>query len=129
MICVLDIRHNIMKKLLLLAIASTFSAGAWADCEAANKKPSSLVACYEEQSYSTVLSHLNTLRKLSKEQLSYNPNIIKELDKSQSAWLAYRDSYCDTYSNYHTEAYNHSNCIINLNNQRAEQLQQDIDAN
>lgn len=118
-----------MKKLLLLTASLVFSAGAWADCEATNKKPSSLVACYEEQSYSTVLSHLNTLRKLSKEQLSYNPNIIKELDKSQSAWLAYRDSYCDTYSNYHTEAYNHSNCIINLNNQRAEQLQQDIDAN
>lgn len=117
-----------MKKLLLLSTL-LFSGGVWADCETNNTKPTSIAACYEKQSYNSVLAHLDKLKELSREQLSYNPNVIKELDKSQSAWVVYRDSYCDTYSNYHAEANNHSNCIVSMNNQRAKQLQQDIDAN
>lgn len=115
-----------MKKLLVLTFL--ISTGAWADCESSSSAAKT-VACYEKQSYSQVVHKLEELRSASKEQLSYNPNVIKELDKSQATWLAYRDSYCDTYSNYHAEANNHSNCIIGMNNQRAEQLQQDIDAN
>lgn len=118
-----------MKKLLLLAIASTLSIGAWADCETKNKNPSDLAACLEKQSYNEVIKNLNRLKELSKEQLSYNPNIIKELYKAQTAWIAYRDSYCDTYSNYHNEMNNHSNCIVSLNNARANQLNEDIEAN
>lgn len=118
-----------MKKLLLLAIASIFSVGAWADCELNNKNPSGVATCFEKQSYSKVIVSLNKLRELSKEQLSYNPNIIKELNKSQAAWVVYRDSYCDTYSNYHNEMSNHSNCIVSLNNERADQLNRDIEAN
>lgn len=116
-----------MKKLLLLSLL--FSGSVWAACETTNKTPSSIASCYEKESYAKVISHLNQLKKLSKEQISYNPNIIKELNKSQTAWIAYRDSYCDTYSNYHNEMNNHSNCIISLNNERVDQLNKDIEAN
>lgn len=116
-----------MKKLLLLTLL--ISGGAWADCEINNKNPSNVADCYEKQSYAQVLSNLSKLKESSKEQLSYNKNIIVELNKSQSAWLAYRDSYCDTYSNYHSEKNNHSNCIVTLNNQRADQLKNDIESN
>ena len=118
-----------MKKILLLAIVSVFSAGVWADCETNNKNSSNVADCYERQSYAQILSNLSKLKELSKEQLSYNKNIIVELNKSQSAWLVYRDSYCDTYSNYHSEKNNHSNCMITLNNQRADQLKSDIESN
>ena len=123
------IKGSPMKKLLLLAIISTFSVGSWADCETNNKNQSDLAACFEKQSYNNVIVNLNKLKELSKEQLSYNPSIIKELNKAQSTWIAYRDSYCDTYSNYHNEMNNHSNCIVSLNNARANQLKEDIEAN
>lgn len=118
----------IMKKTLLL-ITLFISGGAWADCENNNKNPVDVVTCLEKQSYSKVISNLNKLKELSKDQLSYNPSVIKELNKAQTAWIAYRDSYCDTYSNYHNEMNNHSNCIISLNNARADQLNKDIVAN
>lgn len=118
-----------MKKLLLLAIASTFSAGVWANCQTNNKSSVDVATCYEKQSYTKVIANLNKLKELSEEQLPYNPNIIKELNKSQTAWIAYRDSYCDTYSNYHNEMNNHSNCIVSLNRERADQLNKDIEAN
>ncbi len=105
------------------------SCGAWADCEDKYKKPTDVVACYENESFQMVKSKLKELTQLSQEQLSYNPNVIKELNKSHAAWIAYRDSYCDSYSNYHTEMNNHANCIISLNNDRVKQLDSDIEAN
>jgi uncharacterized protein YecT (DUF1311 family) len=117
-----------MKKLLLLSTL-LLSAGAWANCEIKQSNPSSIATCYEKQSFAKVTFNLNKLKELSKDQLSYNPTIIKELESSQKAWLAYRDSYCTTYSNYHSEINNHANCIISLNNQRSDQLKNDINAN
>ncbi|MFC2997669.1 lysozyme inhibitor LprI family protein [Acinetobacter sichuanensis] len=119
-----------MSKLLLLIVISAFSGGVWAtECELIQKTPSGVAECYEKQSLANVLLKLNKLKSISKDQISYNPHVIQELEYSQKTWLAYRDSYCTAYSNYHNEMNNHSNCIISLNNQRAEQLQNDIDAN
>lgn len=116
-----------MKKLLLLAIF--ISSGAWADCELKNKNPADVSECYEKTSFTQVQKKFNELLNISKQQLSFNKTIISELNTSQKAWLNYRDSYCTTYSNYHTELNNNSNCIVDLNRQRVKQLQSDIDAN
>ncbi|WP_288406618.1 lysozyme inhibitor LprI family protein [uncultured Acinetobacter sp.] len=119
-----------MKKLLLTFFLSSISLGVLAkDCEQANKSPTDIATCYEKSSFNKVSTNLAKLKEISKTQLSYNKNVLVELNNSQTAWLKYRDSYCDSYSNYHDELNNHSNCIVNMNNQRAEQLQQDINAN
>ena len=118
-----------MKKLLLI-LCCTLSAAVYAEteCELKYKQPSDVATCYEKESFSKVQKAYLRLNELSKQQLSYNKNVLQELSKSQKSWLGYRDSYCDTYINYHGEINNHANCIIELNNKRAEQLQKDIDS-
>lgn len=97
-------------------------------CEQKYNSPSDIADCQEKVSFAKVQDNFQKLMNSSKDQLSYNKNVLVELNKSQKAWLSYRDSYCDTYSNYHNEMNNHSNCIVNLNNQRAKQLQEDLNA-
>ncbi|MDX7880449.1 lysozyme inhibitor LprI family protein [Acinetobacter nosocomialis] len=119
-----------MKKTLLIAFLALCNTGLYAqDCEIKFKSPALVADCYEKESLKKVQAKLNQLALLSKEQVEYNPNVLSELNTSQKDWLKYRDSYCRTYSNYHSEINNHANCIIDLNNKRAEQLQADIDAN
>ncbi|HAV7084230.1 lysozyme inhibitor LprI family protein [Acinetobacter baumannii] len=118
-----------MKRILLLITASLLSFGTFANCEIYFNDPVDIAKCYEDESFSKVTTNLKKLSELSKEQLNYNPTVLKVLNKSQRDWIAYRNSYCDSYSNYHGERNNHSNCIIKLNNERAHQLQNDIDSN
>ncbi|MCU4333796.1 lysozyme inhibitor LprI family protein [Acinetobacter pittii] len=118
-----------MKKFISLLLASTISMGALANCEIYFNDPVEVAKCYEDESYVKVTTNLKKLFEQSKEQISYNPNVLKDLSKSQKDWLTYRNSYCTTYSNYHGEKNNHSNCIVKLNNERAKQLKDDIDAN
>ncbi|EPH3736701.1 lysozyme inhibitor LprI family protein [Acinetobacter baumannii] len=118
-----------MKKIILLVTTSLLSFGSLANCEVYFNDPTDVAKCYEDESFAKVTTNLKKLTELSKEQISYNPNVIKELSKSQKDWLTYRNSYCDTYSNYHGEKNNHSNCIVRLNKERAQQLQADIDSN
>jgi len=118
-----------MKKILSILFACTFSMSALANCEIYFNDPVDVAKCYEDESYAKVTTNLKKLSEQSKEQISYNPNILKDLTKSQKDWLTYRDSYCNTYSNYHGEKNNHSNCIVKLNNERAQQLKANIDAN
>ncbi|WP_198080357.1 lysozyme inhibitor LprI family protein [Acinetobacter calcoaceticus] len=118
-----------MKILLSLIFTSTISMGVLANCEVYFNDPTDVAKCYEDESYAKVRSNLKKLNEISKEQLSYNPTVLKELSKSQKDWITYRNSYCDTYSNYHGERNNHSNCIVNLNNERTKQLQNDIESN
>ncbi|MDC4917563.1 DUF1311 domain-containing protein [Acinetobacter baumannii] len=118
-----------MNKLLSLIFTATMSTGVLANCEIYFNDPTDVAKCYEDESYAKVTSNLKKLKEISKEQLTYNPNVINDLNKSQKAWLLYRDSYCTTYSFYHGERNAHANCIVQLNNDRAKQLKKDIDAN
>lgn len=119
-----------MKKILLLSFLATWGTSLYAqDCELRFKSPALVADCFEKESFKKVQTKLNQLVLLSKEQVEYNPSIINELNSSQRDWIKYRDSYCRTYSNYHSEINNHTNCIVDLNNKRAEQLQADIDVN
>ncbi|EJO43548.1 PF07007 family protein [Acinetobacter baumannii IS-123] len=113
----------------MLATASLLSFGTFANCEIYFNEPTDVAKCYEDESFAKVTSNLKKLKEISKEQLTYNPNVINDLNKSQKAWLLYRDSYCTTYSFYHGERNAHANCIVQLNNDRAKQLKTDIDAN
>lgn len=117
-----------MKKLLLTIALSILSLSAHSqECELKYKAPTDIATCYEKESFARVQSNYQKLFNASKEQLSYNKDILINLNKSQKAWLFYRDSYCDTYTNYHGEANNHANCIIHLNDERSKQLKSDID--
>lgn len=118
-----------MNKLISLIFTATMSMSVLANCEVYFNDPTDIAKCYEDESFAKVTSNLKKLKEISKEQLTYNPNVINDLNKSQKDWLTYRNSYCDSYSNYHSERNNHSNCIVNLNNERAQQLQNDIDSN
>ncbi|MEB3790432.1 lysozyme inhibitor LprI family protein [Acinetobacter sp. IK40] len=119
-----------MYKLILILATSFFSSFIYAqNCELKYKNPAMVADCYEKESLKKVQDKFNQLSLISKEQISYNPTVLTELNTSQKDWLKYRDSYCRTYSNYHSEMNNHSNCIVDLNNKRAEQLQSDIDSN
>lgn len=118
-----------MKRIILLVTASLLSFGSFANCEVYFNDPTDVAKCFEDESFAKVTSNLQKLSELSKEQLSFNPTVLKELNKSQKDWISYRNSYCDTYSNYHGEKNNHSNCIVKLNNDRAKQLQNDIESN
>lgn len=119
-----------MKKILLLTAMVIYSSALYAqDCELKFKSSPLVAECYEKESLKKVQDKFNQLTLISKEQVSYNPTILTELNASQKDWLKYRDSYCRTYSNYHSEMNNHSNCIVDMNNKRAEQLQVDIDSN
>lgn len=118
-----------MNKLISLIFTATMSTSVLANCEIYFNDPTDVAKCFEDESFSKVTTNLKKLNEISKEQLSYNPSVLKVLNKAQRDWIAYRNSYCDSYSNYHGERNNHSNCIVKLNNERAQQLQNDIDSN
>lgn len=119
-----------MKKILLITVLALSCSSLYAqDCELKFKSPALVADCFEKESLKKVQDRFNKLALISKEQVTYNPTILTELNTSQKDWIKYRDSYCRTYSNYHSEMNNHSNCIIDMNNKRSEQLQIDIDAN
>lgn len=115
-----------MKKLLLITLCLV-GANAWAECELQYKQASDIAVCYEKESFSKVIANYNKLLKITKTD-TYSKYGLKPLVQSQSDWLKFRDSYCESYSIYHGEINNHANCIIDMNNKRAEQLQNDIDA-
>lgn len=118
-----------MKKLLIIAVLPILSTTLYAEeCEWRFKSATDVATCYERESFAKVQSNYQKLFSVSKAQLSYNKDILVDLSNSQKAWLTYRDSYCDSYSNYHTEPNNYANCRVILNNDRANQLKKDIDA-
>lgn len=118
-----------MKKLLLI-LCCTFSAGVYAanDCELKSKTPSEVATCFQKQSLNEVNQKYNQLLSKTKKEMPSDKFAVTSLVNSQKSWLKYRDSYCETYSTYHQELNNHANCIVDLNNKRALQLQNDIDS-
>jgi uncharacterized protein YecT (DUF1311 family) len=93
-----------MYKLILILATSFFSSFIYAqNCELKYKNPAMVADCYEKESLKKVQDKFNQLSLISKEQISYNPTVLTELNTSQKDWLKYRDSYCRTYSNYHSE--------------------------
>ena len=118
-----------MKKLLLL-LCCTLSAGVYAagDCEANSKNPSDVATCFQKQSLKEVNQKYSQLLSKTKKEMPLDKVAVTSLINSQKAWLKYRDSYCETYSTYHQEINNHANCIVDLNNKRALQLQNDIES-
>lgn len=120
---------DLLMKKLFLPILLCASGGAWAECELQHETQVDVAECYIKESEYRVKSNFNKLKALTTNQNGHNKIALDNLRESQKNWLKYRDSYCETYSNYHSEINNHANCIIGLNQQRAEQLQGDIDAN
>lgn len=119
-----------MKNIIIASVLSLVSFGTFAQsCETGSKTPADVAICYEKLSYSDVISKFNKLRELSKEQLSYDKNILNRVDASQKSWLKYRDDYCSVYSSFHDEMNNHANCIVQLNKDRSKQIQSNIDSN
>ncbi|MBF7687084.1 lysozyme inhibitor LprI family protein [Acinetobacter rathckeae] len=121
-----------MKKLLTASLLATLSFGAFAeqqDCESKYKEPADIAICYEKSSLDEVEVRFKKLKTLGKDQISYDKGILARLDGSQRSWIKYRDDYCSVYSSFHSEINNNANCIIQLNNDRAKQLQNDIDTN
>lgn len=86
------------------------------------------VDCIENQSYAKVMEQYKALEQISKTHLDYDKDALNNLRQSQKSWLKYREDYCVVYSSNHGEKNNHANCIIELNNQRAKQLENDVDA-
>ena len=81
-----------MKKLLLLAIASTFSIGAWADdCD--NTPAHSANACYEKE-ITTLKKQLNQVYA----SLYKQTNAKKELEDAQKSWLTYKEKQCGDFT-------------------------------
>lgn len=117
-----------MKKTLLLSLGLlALSGGAFAvDCEEKFSDPVDVVKCYQKQSFEKVVKNYNQLLQITKKDSLYAKYGLTSLIESQKNWLKYRDSYCDSYSTYHGEIYNHANCIIQLNEDRASQLENDI---
>lgn len=71
-----------MKRILLLVTASLLSFGTFANCEIYFNEPTDVAKCYEDESFAKVTSNLKKLKEISKEQLTYNPNVINDLNKS-----------------------------------------------
>ncbi len=119
-----------MKKLLIL-LCCTFNVGAYAaeiECELKYESPSDIAGCYEKQSFSKVKKEYSQLENITKKVMPNDKSALTLLVESQKAWLKYRNSYCESYVNYHGEINNHANCIVDLNNKRAEQLKSDSKA-
>lgn len=110
-----------MKKSLLI-FTLLASGQVFAECELDFEKPSDVATCYEKQSSNDILKKYQKLLTSTTDKEEKN-----QLIQSHIAWKKYQDSYCKNYSNYHREVNNHANCIINLNRQRLEQLQADLD--
>ena len=96
------------------------------DCETSFTDPVAVVQCMEEQSFRQVTDNYRQLLQATQNSSVYAKYGVVPLVKSQEYWLKYRNSYCDSYSVYHAEIYNHANCIIQLNNARATQLDNDL---
>lgn len=80
-----------MKKLLLLAIASTFSVGVWANCD--NVSAHSADVCYAQE-ISTLKKQLNqTYAKLYKQTRAKT-----ELEDAQKSWLTYKEKQCGDFT-------------------------------
>lgn len=112
--------------LLGLSLIAVSSAAFAIDCEEKFSNPADAVTCLEKQSFDKVIRHYNQLLQITKKNALYAKYGLAPLIQSQKNWLKYRDSYCDSYSTYHGEIYNHANCIIQLNDDRASQLENDI---
>ena len=80
-----------MKKLLLLAIASTFSVGAWASCD--NVPAHSAEACYDKE-VTTLKKQLNQVYA----RLYRQTNAKNELDNAQKSWLTYKEKQCGDFT-------------------------------
>lgn len=80
-----------MKKLLLLAIASTFSIGAWASCD--NAPAYSADACYDKE-ITTLKKQLNQVYA----RLYKQTNAKKELEDAQKSWLTYKEKQCGDFT-------------------------------
>lgn len=121
-----------MKKLLIASLLTTLSFSALAEqqnCESKYKEPADIAICYEKSSFNEVEKNFQKLKSLGKDQVSYDKNILNRLDNSQRSWIKYRDDYCSTYSSFHSEMNSNANCVVQLNSDRAKQLQNDIDTN
>ena len=80
-----------MKKLLLLAIASTFSVGVWASCD--NVPAHSAEACYDKE-VTTLKKQLNQVYA----RLYRQTNAKNELDNAQKSWLTYKEKQCGDFT-------------------------------
>ncbi|MHA3079326.1 lysozyme inhibitor LprI family protein [Acinetobacter sp. ANC 5502] len=80
-----------MKKLLLLAITSTLSFGAWANCD--NSKTSFEVQKCLSNQVKTLKSELNKTYM----QAYKNTQAQAELDAAQKKWLAFKESQCGDF--------------------------------
>lgn len=80
-----------MKKLLLLAIASTFSAGVWADCSSAKTSLDSQKCLSNEVK--------NLRLELNKVYTNaHNQTEAKlELKKAQELWVLYKEAQCGEF--------------------------------
>lgn len=81
-----------MKKLLLLAIASTFSAGVWADCST-TKTSFESQKCLNNEVKSLRLQ-LDKIYKSAQEQTQAK----NELKKSQDLWVKYKEMQCGDFT-------------------------------
>jgi len=80
-----------MKKLLLLAIASTFSVGAWADCSTVKNSLESQ-KCLNHEVKSLRLQ-LDKVYQNAQEQTRAKT----ELKKSQDLWVKYKEMQCGDF--------------------------------
>ena len=80
-----------MKKLLLLAIASTFSVGAWAGCDSAPAH--SAEVCYDKE-VTALKKQLNQVYA----RLYKQTNAKKELEDAQKSWLTYKEKQCGDFT-------------------------------
>lgn len=96
------------------------------DCETSFTDPVAMVQCMEDQSFRQVTNNYKQLLHMTQKSSLYAKYGLGPLVESQKNWLKYRNSYCESYSVYHGEIYNHANCIIQLNNARAAQLENDL---
>jgi len=81
-----------MKKLLLLAIASTLSFSAWADCD-------DVQSTYEAQKcYSNEVSTLKNQLNKTYAKLYSQTEAKSALDDAQKAWLNYKEKQCGDFT-------------------------------
>lgn len=80
-----------MKKLLLLTIVSTFSSGAWANCEDPINYTEEVQCVYNETAiFKKQLNNIYT-------KLYNQTNSKQALENAQKAWLNYRDKQCTDF--------------------------------
>lgn len=120
-----------MKKIallsLILASGNLFATDSRDfDCESKYSGLTDVGMCYVKNSEQDVQAKYKELLKLS-DSLTDPAPIKKNLIASQSAWTKYKNAYCDSYFDYHTKMNGRLDCLVLLNNERTQQLQNDID--